>query len=106
MKRDQVLKIFTEHRLELRDKFGVKSLALFGSVTRDEASQTSDVDLLVEFEQPVGYFQLFHLEDYLEDLLGGIKVNMVLRRAVIDELKETICHDLEGYWEKWVNGGR
>ncbi len=90
MKRDQVLKIFTEHRLELRDKFGVKSLALFGSVARDEASQTSDVDLLVEFEQPVGYFHLFHLEDYLEDLLGGIKVDMVLRRAVIDELKETI----------------
>ena len=54
MKRDQVLKILTEHRLELRDKFGVKSLALFGSVARDEASQTSDVDLLVEFEQPVG----------------------------------------------------
>jgi uncharacterized protein len=90
MKRDQVLKILTEHRLELRDKFGVKSLALFGSVARDEASQTSDVDLLVEFEQPVGYFHLFYLEDYLEDLLGGIKVDMVLRRAVIDELKETI----------------
>jgi predicted nucleotidyltransferase len=61
MKRDQVLKILTEHRLELRDKFGVKSLALFGSVARDEASQTSDVDLLVEFEQPVGTFTSFTL---------------------------------------------
>mgnify|MGYP001176781857 CR=1 FL=1 len=55
---------------ELTGKFGVKSLLLFGSIARDEASPTSDVDLLVEFNRPVGYFGLFALQDYLEKLLG------------------------------------
>jgi hypothetical protein len=55
---------------ELTKKFGVKSLSLFGSIARDEATSASDVDLLVEFNRPVGYFGLFVLQDYLEDLLG------------------------------------
>jgi predicted nucleotidyltransferase len=55
---------------ELTKQFGVKSLSLFGSVARDEATSVSDVDLLVEFNRPVGYFGLFALQDYLENLLG------------------------------------
>jgi predicted nucleotidyltransferase len=56
MQRDNVLKILAEHRDELHQRFDVKSLALFGSVARGEATETSDVDLLVEFERPVGLF--------------------------------------------------
>ena len=51
-------------------RFGVASLLLFGSVARGEATPQSDVDLLVEFNRPVGYFGLFALQDYLEHLLG------------------------------------
>ena len=54
----------------MAERFGVQSLALFGSVARDEATAKSDVDLLVEFNRPVGYFGLFALQDYLEQLLG------------------------------------
>ena len=90
MKRDDVLKVLAGHRDELRRRFGVQSLALFGSTARDEAKDTSDVDLLVEFDRPVGYFHIFHVEDYLEKCLGGIMVDLVVRRAVIDELRETI----------------
>jgi hypothetical protein len=54
----------------LTNKSGVKSLLLFGSVARNEATSTSDVDLLVEFDRPVGYFGLFALQDYLEKLPG------------------------------------
>jgi uncharacterized protein len=70
MKRDDILKILADHHEELRQQFGAKSLALFGSVARDEATETSDVDLLVEFERPVGLFGLFALQDHLEQLLG------------------------------------
>lgn len=45
-------------------------MSLFGSVARNEATAVSDVDLLVEFNRAVGYFGLFALQDYLEDLLG------------------------------------
>ena len=61
MQRDDVLKILVDHRDELRQQFGVKSLALFGSVARDEATETSDVDLLVAFARPVGLFGLYAL---------------------------------------------
>lgn len=49
--------------------FGVKSLLLFGSVARDEARADSDVDLLVEFDYPVGLFTFVRLKRYLEEIL-------------------------------------
>jgi uncharacterized protein len=70
MQQDIVLQILRQKNSELTRKFGVKSLSLFGSVARNEATSDSDVDLLVEFNRPVGYFGLFALQDYLEDLLG------------------------------------
>lgn len=70
MKRDLVVQILKENNAELVKQFGVKSLLLFGSVARNEATTASDVDLLVEFSRPVGYFGLFALQDYLESLLG------------------------------------
>jgi hypothetical protein len=69
MRRDQVLKTLSAHRDELRSRYGVKSLALFGSVARGESGPESDVDLLVEFERPIG-LRFFELIDHLEDLLG------------------------------------
>ncbi len=65
-----MLQILKQKNAEMARRFGVKSLLLFGSVARDEATMASDVDLLVEFNRPVGYFGLFALQDYLEKLLG------------------------------------
>jgi len=70
MKQDDVLQILKQKNAEMTRQFGVKSLSLFGSVARNEATASSDVDLLVEFNRPVGYFGLFALQDYLEKLLG------------------------------------
>ena len=70
MKQDAVLQLLKQKNAEMERQFGVKSLLLFGSVARDEATPASDVDLLVEFNCPVGYFGLFALQDYLEKLLG------------------------------------
>jgi predicted nucleotidyltransferase len=70
MKQDVILQALKQKNAEITKQFGVKSLLLFGSVARDEATSSSDVDLLVEFNRPVGYFGLFALQDYLEKLLG------------------------------------
>lgn len=70
MNREAVILILSKHRKELSERYGVKSLALFGSMARDEATPASDVDLLVDFDRPVGLFGLFALQDYLEALLG------------------------------------
>ena len=85
MQRDDLLKILAEHRDELRQQFGVKSLALFGSVARGEATETSDVDLLIEFERPVGLFHFFTVQRYLEDLLGVAQVDLVMPDALHED---------------------
>jgi uncharacterized protein len=68
-KQDVIQKI-RQHRQELTTDFGVESLALFGSVARDQATATSDIDLLVQFNRPVGLFGLFALQDRLEEIFG------------------------------------
>jgi len=68
MKSDEVMQILKRNQSALRD-FGVKSLSLFGSVARGESSEGSDVDFLVEFDRPTGFFGLIRLQYFLEDLL-------------------------------------
>lgn len=91
MTRDEIISILKDHEVELRGRFGVKSLALFGSVVRGEDTETSDVDVLVEFDgRPVTLFHLSRLQDYLSELLGGAEIDLVMRDAVIDDLKDII----------------
>jgi predicted nucleotidyltransferase len=65
MQRDAILRVLSSHQARLRE-MGVKSLALFGSVARGQAAEGSDVDLLVEFDRPVGYFHFLDVKEYLE----------------------------------------
>jgi predicted nucleotidyltransferase len=55
MKRENVIRILKEKNAELETQYGVKSLSLFGSVARDEATSASDVDLIVDFNHPGGF---------------------------------------------------
>jgi uncharacterized protein len=71
MSRDKVLAILAEKDSQLRSEYGVAKLTLFGSVARDEANSSSDVDLLVEFDRPTGYFGLVRLQLFLESALGS-----------------------------------
>jgi uncharacterized protein len=66
---DEVIDTLRQQREDICT-FHVATLFLFGSVARNEAKASSDVDLLVEFSQPVGLFTLARLQIYLEKLLG------------------------------------
>lgn len=70
MTRDETIRLLRDRQADLSRRYGVRSLALFGSVARDQATIDSDIDLLVEFDRPVGLFELFALQDELETLLG------------------------------------
>jgi hypothetical protein len=70
MTRDETLRILRMNWKQLQEQFAVRSLLVFGSVARNEATDTSDVDLLVEFGRPTGYFGLVRLQLFLEDLLS------------------------------------
>lgn len=73
-------------------KFGVRSISIFGSVARNKVGRQSDVDLLVEFEKPVGLFEFARLQMYLEEVLGR-KVDLVTPEALRKELRETILRE-------------
>jgi len=88
-----VLKILQQKNAELAKQFGVRSLSLFGSVARNEATSTSDVDLLVEFSRPVGYFGLFALQDYLETILG-CPVDLGTFDSLKPYMRERVMRDL------------
>jgi uncharacterized protein len=92
MKRDVVLRVLTAEKDDLRERFGVKSLAIFGSVARDEATDTSDVDLLAEFNRPVGYFALIGLQEHLESLLG-CKVDVGTPRSLKPRIRDNILRE-------------
>ncbi len=76
MSRDEVLDLLRHHRHELETRFGVRSIALFGSHARGEAGPESDVDLVIEFEEGAVTWEVYNeLLDYLEALLGrGVDV--------------------------------
>ena len=93
MQREQALKILSNHKIELRHKFGVKSIAIFGSTARNEARSDSDVDILVEFEEPVSYFTLANVQFYLEDALG-IDVDLATPGALRSPIRERVYKDL------------
>jgi predicted nucleotidyltransferase len=93
MNRDAVIRILKERNAELEKQYGVKSLSLFGSVARGEATSTSDVDLIVEFNRPVGYFGLFSLQDHLEKLLG-CRVDLGTPDSLKARIRERVMGEL------------
>lgn len=91
--KNELLAILNSHREELK-QFGVKSIALFGSAARGEAQPDSDIDVLVEFESPVGIFTFLRLRYHLEGLFGrpvDLATPAALKRQLRDRiLKEAI----------------
>jgi predicted nucleotidyltransferase len=91
MTREDVLAEIRKNRDTLK-KYRVKSLALFGSLARDEAREDSDVDLLVEFSESVGLFEFVRLKRFLEELLGQ-PVDLATPNSLKQQLREQILRE-------------
>ena len=86
MNRDEVLDMLRTHKPTLAERFGVKELALFGSFARDQATDGSDVDILVRFDGPATSRSYFGVQFYIEDLLGR-RVDLVTDKALRSEIR-------------------
>ena len=86
MNRYEVLDILQSHKPTLAERFGVTGIALFGSFARDEATDRSDVDILVRFDGPATSRAYFGVQFYIEDLLGR-RVDLVTDRALRCEFR-------------------
>jgi predicted nucleotidyltransferase len=92
MNANQVIERIQEQREQL-DVFGVRSLALFGSVARGEEHSDSDVDLLVTFEGPATFDQYIDLKLFLEELIGR-RVDLVTEGGLREALRPAIEREL------------
>jgi predicted nucleotidyltransferase len=88
MKRDQVISTLRNLKTNLK-VLGVHSLALFGSVARDEAQGDSDVDILVDLEPPITFDRYMDVKLYLEEQLGT-RVDLVTWKALKPQIRETV----------------
>ena len=87
-----VIETLARSKAELTKRYGVNSLALFGSVARGTEGKDSDIDVLVGFDGPATSERYFGVQFYLEDLLGK-PVDLITERALRPELKPFIDRD-------------
>jgi len=90
--RKKIQEKLSNNRQYLIQKYHISYLAIFGSVSRDENNEKSDVDILVDFTQPIG-ISFIDLADELEEILNT-KVDLVSRNGVKPKYFEQIKNDL------------
>jgi len=89
---EEIKNIIEQHRQELEERFKVSNIAIFGSFARGEQDEKSDVDILVEFKEPVG-FLFIHLADFLEEILER-NVDLVTEDGIKPNRRKYIMKDL------------
>ena len=88
MRRDEIVRVIEAYREEI-DRFGVRSLLIFGSVARDQAGDDSDLDVLVEFDPAPDFDRFMGLKLFLEDLVGR-RVDLATSRALRPGLRPIV----------------
>ena len=91
--KQEIKNVLRQVRGELKHKYGVRRIGLFGSLVREDEQVVRDVDLLVEFERPVGLL-FIHLADYLEEVLGR-PVDLVTLMAIKENRRASVLEDVE-----------
>ena len=90
----EVLEILEKDLPYLKKVFHVEKIGLFGSYARQEQTEESDLDLMVEFEKTPDFFELSDLEEHLSGLVG-FKVEIVTPGGLKDRVKQNIMEDME-----------
>ena len=89
---EEIKQILIMHKEELREKFKVKELMIFGSTIRGERKRKSDIDILVDFEEGADLFDLVGLSLFLERKLQR-KVDIVPKRVLRKEIRESVLKE-------------
>ncbi len=90
---DELMETLATHKGALKERFKIKEIGIFGSYVRGEQKGTSDVDILVEFESPIGFFKFLELEEFLEGLLD-VGVDLVSKKALKPRIGEHILKEV------------
>ncbi|MGQ3683460.1 MAG: AAA family ATPase [Candidatus Loosdrechtia sp.] len=91
---EEIKEIISQHKDELKKQYGIKEIGIFGSYVRDDQDESSDVDILVEFERPIGFIKFMQLENSISELLG-IKVDLVTKKALKPYIGKRILQEVQ-----------
>ena len=84
--------ILSSHKNDLYNKYPIKSIAIFGSYSRKEQTENSDLDILVEFKDKIG-IQFIDLGDEIEKIIG-LKIDLVSKNGIKEKYLDSIKSDL------------
>jgi len=90
---DQIRHTISQYKGPLRDSYKVREIGIFGSAVRGQDTGVSDLDLLVEFSEPIGLFRFIELEEFLTKVIGK-KVDLVTKKALKPAIKEEILREV------------
>lgn len=82
-----------EHKEELREKYGVKEIGIFGSYLHGKESTVSDIDILVEFNRSIDFFLFLELEEILSQIID-VKVDLVMKKALRPTIGKHILEEV------------
>jgi len=85
----EIIKIMKEHKEELKKKYKIKEIKIFGSYARGEQKERSDIDIIVDFEETLTLIELIRLEEEIERILG-IKVDLLTEESISPFIKPYI----------------
>jgi len=93
MSKEKIIKKLEAKLPVLKNQYPIKELGIFGSIARGDDTEKSDVDILVEFNGPIGFFKFIGLEQDLSKLLGK-KVDLVTKQALKPIIKEDVLKEV------------
>jgi len=92
-KLSEIKDCLASHRPYLQEHYHVKSIGIFGSYCRQTQTETSDLDILVEFSETPGLLKFTNLENYLTDNLG-VRVDLVHKKGLKSRLGQNILQEV------------
>ena len=91
---EEIKEVIQKHREEFREQYGLKEIGIFGSYVKGEQKESSDIDMLIELEKPIGFVRFMRLENALSQLLG-VRVEMVTRKALKPHIGKRILQEVK-----------
>jgi len=90
---DEIIEKIKSNYPYLSSEFGVKKIGIFGSVAKDTHDEASDIDVVVEFEKPIG-LKFIMLAEYMENLLGR-KVDVLTKEGIRNIRVQNVSSDIQ-----------
>jgi len=90
---EEIKELIEQNKETLRLQYGVKKIGIFGSFAKGNQKIGSDLDILIEFEKPVGFVRFMRLESKLSEL-SGMKVELVTKNALKPHIGQNILQEV------------